>query len=66
MHPYFTEALVGDRVAELRRAGERSYDHAPRVRSRLGGRTAVAIRRYFNHVRAAHQQPFRRPAKRAG
>ena len=66
MHPYFNEALVADRVAELRRVGERSRARGPRVRPRRGARTRVAIRRYFDNARATHQQPLRRPAKRAG
>jgi hypothetical protein len=55
MHPYFNEAVVADRLAELRRTAARSRALAPRTRAHLGARTAVAIRRYFDHERTSDQ-----------
>ena len=66
MHPAFNEALVTQRVAELQQAFECSDACDPRGCAHPGTRITVAIRRYFDHARAAHQQPLGRPAKRAG
>ena len=55
MHPYFNEAVIADRLAELRRTAERSRALGPRTRAHLGSRTAMAIRRYFEHERTADQ-----------
>ncbi len=66
MHPYFNQAVAGARLADFRRAAERYRTLDSSGPDRDGARAAVAIRRYFNHARAAHQQPLRRPAKRAG
>jgi hypothetical protein len=55
MHPYFNEAVIADRVAELRRTAERSRALGPRTRAHLGARAAVAIRRYFDHARTSHE-----------
>jgi hypothetical protein len=55
MHPYFNEAVIASRIAELRRTAERSRALGPRTRAHLGARTAVAIRRYFEHERTSDE-----------
>jgi hypothetical protein len=66
MHTQLNQALSTDRATELRRTAEHSRAYAEYRRSHRGPRAAMAIRRYFDHARAAHKQPLRRPAKRAG
>jgi CHASE3 domain sensor protein len=65
MSTQLNQALSADRATELRRAAERSRISAE-YRSHRGSGAAMAIRRYFDHARAAHKQPLRRPAKRTG
>ena len=66
MHTQLNEALNAERITELRRAAERSHVYREHRRSHPSTGATVAIRRYFTNARAAHKQPLRRPAKRAG
>jgi hypothetical protein len=66
MHPDLNIAIVSAREQEIREFVVEQRRVANAASQRGGAASRFAFWRYFGHANEAHQQPVRRPGRRAG